>query len=163
MSGLLPSLEKSFVWATLASLPEIQLISCHVCFSLLNDFTCAGIIFLFGLVRFTNPCCKEDHLYSCLSATLATICTHKTFAPPCDNWMWVYGHRGISKKKKKKRPWWIQEHKSSPGFPPPLYLAGIQNNDHSVIVHRFPLRLLRARRAVNCSSLLAQVNVCLHT
>lgn len=26
------------------------------------------------------------------------------------------------------------------GSPPPQYLAGIQNNDHSVIVHRFPPR-----------------------
>lgn len=50
---------------------------------------------------------------------------------------------------------------------PPQYLASIQNNDHSVIVHRFPLRLLaaslRARRAANCSSFLAQVKVCLHS
>lgn len=65
--------------------------SCSFCWMIL---LAVKLKYLFGLVRFRNPCCNE---YSCLPATVTTICTRKTFVHPYDNWMWVQRHRGISK------------------------------------------------------------------
>lgn len=100
---------------------------------LLNDCTCRPLKLCFkGWQGLEIPAAVKTH-FQYLPLTLFRKPPVMQLYNVSGTSVWAQGRKVRGKKKTIS---------TNPllGSPPPQYLAGIQNNDHSVIVHRFPPR-----------------------